>query len=246
MDQLTDKGKAGRRHADLCPSDDVSRRSTTLGQNGITGPLDLADRSVVGALSGVVLRVNASKKDDRHVNPALVDRHRDLTVIRDVFSDANLRSATATCFGAGLLLWRSNFIVKDMHSRHASWQHSRLFEDADAPLDIYNSDNHFTVLLAVTGMGFAYLRGSHLPIEGFDRTGLERHVGGLPDSVRDREREMTFEPGQFALFHSSLLHRNQPILRADPPGILMVGRLVREGTRIPERFSSAEALLSLG
>ena len=217
-----------------------------LKQNGLTGPLDLADRSVIVALSEVVLRLNESKKDDRHVNQELVDRHRDFTVIREILSDTNLRSATTTCFGRSLLLWRSNFIVKDADSREASWQHSRLFEDADAPLDIYNVDNHFTVLLALTGMGFAYVRGSHLPIEGFDRTGLERHVGELPDSVEDRKRQMTFEPGQFALFHSSLLHRNQPMLRADPPGILMVGRLVREGTRIPERFSSPGALLSLG
>lgn len=216
-----------------------------LQQTGLTGPLDLADRSVILGLWELVLRLNESKKDDRHVNPELVDRHRDFTVIREVFSDANLRSASRTCFGTDLLLWRSNFIVKDVDSREASWQHSRLFEDADAPLDIYNTDNHFTILLAVTGMGFAYIRGSHLPIEGFDRTGLERHVGEFPDSVEASEREMTFEPGQFALFHSSLLHRNQPILRADRPGILMVGRLVREGTRIPDRFSSPGALLPL-
>lgn len=216
-----------------------------LEQDGLTGPLDLADRSVVGTLSEAVLRLNASKTDDRHVNPELVDRHRDFTVVREVFSDANLRSATTSCLGTGLLLWRSNFIVKDVDSK-ASWQHSRLFEDADAPLDIYNTDNHFTVLLAVTRMGFAYIRGSHLPIKGFDRTGLGRHVGAFPDAVEDRERQMAFDPGQFALFHSSLLHRNQPILKADPPGILMVGRLVREGTTIPERFSSPGALLSLG
>ena len=208
--------------------------------------MDLADRSVIGALCEAVLRLNESKKDDRHVNPELVDRHRDFTVVREVFSDANLRSAATTCFGTGLVLWRSNFIVKDEDSREASWQHSRLFEDADAPLDIYNTDNHFTVLLAVTGMGFAYIRGSHLPIEGFDRTGLERHVREFPDAVEDRQRQMTFDPGQFALFHSSLLHRNQPMLRADPPGILMVGRLVRGGTRIPERFVSPDAVLPLG
>ncbi len=216
-----------------------------LAENGVTGPFELADRSVIGPLSEAVLRLNESKKDDRHVNPELVDRHRDFTAIGEIFLDANLRSATTTCFGRGLLLWRSNFIVKDVDSREASWQHSRLFEDGDVPLDIYNVDNHFTVLLALTGMRFAYIGGSHLPIEGFDRTGLGRHVGGFPDAVEDRERRMTFDPGQFALFHSSLLHRNQPILRADPPGILMVGRLVREGTRIPERFSSPAALLPL-
>ena len=216
-----------------------------LRQNGLTGPFDLADGSVIGALSEAVLRLNESKKDNRHVNPQLVDRHRDVKAIGEVFADANLRSATTTCFGTGLLLWRSNVIVRDAGSREASWQHSRLFEDADAPLDIYNANNHFTVLLAVTGMAFDYVSGSHLPIEGFDRSHLERHVGEFPDHVQDRARQMTFEPGQFALFHSSLLHRNQPILRADPPGILMVGRLVRAGTGIPERFSSPGTVMPL-
>jgi len=216
-----------------------------LMRNGLAGPFDLADGSVIEALSEVVLRLNESKKDNRHVNPQLVDRHRDVGVIEEIFSDANLRSVTTTCFGTGLSLWRSNVIVRDAGSREASWQHSRLFENADAPLDIYNTDNHFTVLLAVTGMKFAYISGSHLPIEGFDRNHLQRHVGEFPDFVQDRERQMTFEPGQFALFHSSLLHRNQPILSADPPGILMVGRLVRAGTEIPERFSSPGTVLPL-
>ena len=216
-----------------------------LRQDGLAGPFDLADGSVVEALSEVVLRLNESKKDDRHVNPQLVDRHRDVEAIRRIFDDANVRSSTTACFGTDLLLWRTNVIVRDAGSRRATWQHSRLFEDADAPLDIYDMDNHFTALFAVTAMGFAYINGSHLPIRGFGRNNLQRHVGELPDHVRHRERELVLEPGQFALFHSSLLHRNQPILKADPPGILMVGRLVRAGTGIPERFSSPGSLLPL-
>lgn len=220
--------------------------SPQLRQNGLAGPFELADGSSVEALSGAVLRLNESKKGNRHVNPELVDRHRDVGAVGAVLADANLRAATTTGFGPGLLLWRSNAIVRDAGSREASWQHSRLFEDGDAPLDIYNTDNHFTVLVAVTGMGFAYIDGSHLPIEGYDRTRLPRHVGEFPDHVQDRERQVAFEPGQFALFHSSLLHRNQPILRANPPGILMVGRLVRTGTVIPERFSSSGTLMPFG
>ena len=217
-----------------------------LRQNGLAGPFELADGSVIGALSEAVLRLNESKKDSRHVNPALVDRHRDVEAIEVVFADANLRSTITTCFGPSLLLWRSNVIVRDAGSREVSWQHSRLFEDANAPLAIYNTDNHFTVLVAITGMGFAYIDGSHLPVEGFDRTHLQRHVGELPDHVQKRERELLLGSGQFALFHSSLLHRNQPILRAEPPGILMVGRLVRVGTEIPERYSSPAAVVPFG
>ena len=101
--------------------------------------------------------MNESKKDNRHVNLKLVDRHRDVWAVGAVLADANLRAATTTGFGPGLLLWRSNAIVRDAGSREASWQHSRLFEDGDAPLEIYNTDNHSTVLVAVTGMGFAYI-----------------------------------------------------------------------------------------
>ena len=220
--------------------------SSQLRQNGLAGPFELADGSLIGALSEAVMRLNESKKDNRHVNPELVDRHGDVGAVGAVFADANLRTATTTGFGSGLLLWRSNVIVRDAGSREASWQHSRLFEDADAPLDIYNTDNHFTVLVAVTGMDFAYIDGSHMPIEGFDRSHLPRHVGEFPDHVEDKRRQMAFEPGQFAMFHSSLLHRNQPILRADPPGILMVGRLIRVGTEIPERYSSPGTVMPFG
>ena len=222
-----------------------SMSNDQLQQEGLTGPFELADKSVPGVISELVLDVNAAKKDKRHVNPALVDRHRDITVIREVFFDANLQSALTGCFGQNLLLWRSNFIVKDEGSLEVTWQHSRMFEHGDAPLDIYNTDNHFTVLLAVTDMGFAYIRGSHLQIEGFDRDQFVRHIGELPDSAQDRVTEMPMNQGQFALFHSSLLHRNQPIIKGTPPGILMVGRLIRRGTEIQERFASQESIIHL-
>ena len=124
-----------------------------LRQDGLAGPFDLADGSVVEALSEVVLRLNESKKDDRHVNPQLVDRHRDVESIRGIFDDANARSSATACFGTDLLLWRTNVIVRDAGSRRASWQHSRLFEDADAPLDIYDTDQSLHGLVRGYGNG---------------------------------------------------------------------------------------------
>ncbi len=211
---------------------------------GLTGPFELADKSVLSKLFEEVLELNASKKDDRQVNPALMDRHRDVSVIREIFFDDNVQSELTGCFGNDLILWRSNFLINDERTREASWQHSRTFEQGNAPLDIYNTDNHFTVLLAVTDMGFAYIRGSHLPIEGFDRDQLGRHISELPANVQDSATEEALDRGQFVLFHSSLLHRNQPIIKGARPGILMVGRLVRTGTDIPERFLGAQETLS--
>ena len=216
-----------------------------LQQDGLTGPFELADKSVLNQLSKVVFELNASKKDNRQVNPALVDRHRDVTIIREIFSDDNIQSGLAECFGTNLLLWRSNFIVKSEASMEASWQHSRMFEQGDAPLDIYNTDNHFTVLLAVTDLGFAYIKGSHLPIEGFDRGQLSRHISELPGNTAGRAMEVLLDGGQFVLFHSSLLHRNQPIIKGTRPGILMVGRLARVGTDIPERSAEPESIIIL-
>lgn len=215
-----------------------------LQKEGLTGPFELADKSILGKLSEEVLELNASKKDDRQVNPALMDRHRDVSVIREIFFDDNVQSELAGCFGTDLLLWRSNFLINDERTRDASWQHSRMFEQGEAPLDIYNTGNHFTVLLAVTDMGFAYIRGSHLAIEGFDRDQLGRHISELPANVQDSATEAALDRGQFVLFHSSLLHRNQPIIKGTRPGILMVGRLVRTGTDIPERFRGAQVALT--
>ena len=73
-------------------------------------------------------------------------------------------------------------------------------------------------------MRFTYVRGSHLPLDGFNRNQLDRHIMDFPPTIQEKVTEVSLEQGQFVLFHYSLLHRNQPIVD-HWPGMLMVGRL---------------------
>ena len=77
-----------------------------------------------------------------------------------------------------------------------------------------------------------YVRGSHLPIDGFDRD-IPRHFLEVPEVVQDRVTPLPLKRGQFVLFHSTLLHRS--LAFGDGEGrISMAARVARTGTQIPE------------
>ena len=68
-----------------------------------------------------------------------------------------------------------------------------------------------TASFALTDFGMnqgriEYVRGSHLPIDGFDRS--QRFMMELPPVVHDRVQPLTMKKGQFAVFYSSLMHRS--------------------------------------
>ena len=120
----------------------------------------------------------------------LIDRHMDVPCIRDLYFDANLQSVVAGLFGKDLFLWRSNFFIKHQLDRDGRgtgeniWHHDRHFESGDAPINLFDTSNHFTVLVALTDVGMnagrlEYVRGAHLPIEGFDRD-IPRHIKEVP------------------------------------------------------------------
>jgi len=145
----------------------------------------------------------------------MIDRHMDIKVLQDLFFDANLKAEVAENFGTDLFLWRSNLFYKHQGDRDGlgtgenKWHHDRHFENGDAPLNIYDASNHFTILLALTDVGMdagrvEYVKGSHQPIEGFNRD-IPRHIQEVPEVVQDRVTPLPLERGQFVLFHSSLL-----------------------------------------
>jgi hypothetical protein len=169
-------------------------------------------------------------------NP-LIDRHMDIEVFRDLFFDANLKAAVTEYLGTGLFLWRSNFFVKSEGAGENKWHHDRHFESGNEPINLYDTSKHFTILMALTDIGMdagrvEYLRGSHQPIEGFDRD-IPRHFLEAPAVVEDRITPLLLKRGQFVLFHSSLIHRS--LAFGEGKGrISMAGRLARNGTEIPE------------
>ena len=91
--------------------------------------------------------------------------------------------------------------------------------------------------MALTDIGMdagrlEYVKGSHLPIEGFDRD-IPRHLDEVPDVVQDRVTPLPLKRGEFVVFHSSLLHRSLAFGGGEGR-ISVAARLSRSGTKIPE------------
>ena len=222
-------------------------------RDGLAGPFELADQSRLDAARDEVFRLKALRRaqlqairegtDDPGVNP-LLDRHMDIAILREVFFDANLQSVVAELAGTDLFIWRTNFFVKSEGTGQNKWHHDRHFEDGDAPIDLFDTGNHFTLTIALTDIGMnegriEYVKGSHLPIDAFDRD-IPRHIEEVPDIVQDRVTPLPLRRGQFVLMHGSLLHRSLAFGSGNRR-VSMAARLARAGTAIPPYGSANPA-----
>ena len=218
-----------------------------LQEDGLASPFELADKSGLDRACAAVLELKALQRQQNRAaaitgiknvapNP-LIDRHMDVDAIRDVFFDDNLQSALSEHFGDGLFIWRTNFFVKSEGTGQNKWHHDRHFENGNAPINLFDTRNHFSILVALTDIDMnagriEYVRGSHLPIDGFDRD-IPRHFLEVPEVVQDRVTPLPLKRGQFVLFHSTLLHRS--LAFGDGEGrISLAARVARTGTQIPE------------
>ncbi len=218
-----------------------------LQQDGLAGPFELADKSQLDEACEIALELKALRRQQNlvaektgtaNVTPnTMLDRHMDVRVIRDRFFDANLQAQVSDHFGNDLFLWRSNFFIKKEGTGENIWHHDRQFENGSAPINLFDTSNHFSILMALTDISLdagvvEYVKGSHLPIEGFDRDRMPRHVTELPNAVHNNITPLPLEKGQFVLFHSSLMHRSLAFGGGNTR-ISMIGRLARIGTDMP-------------
>ena len=224
-----------------------------LQRDGLAGPFELADKSGLDAARDAVFEFKALRRkqvlaqkageNNTYVNP-LIDRHLDVAAIRTLYFDSNVQSTIAELFGRDLYIWRSNFFVKSDGTGQNKWHHDRHFENGDAPIRIYDTSNHFTITMALTDIGMdegriEYLRGSHQPIDGWDRD-IPRHIDEVPAVVKDRVTPLPLKKGQFVLFYGSLLHRSLAFGEGNRR-VSMAARLVRAGTKIPPYGSANPA-----
>ena len=242
-----------------------------LRQDGLAGPYELADKSIIDAVCEIAIELQGlqgkqnklarlSGQEDQQRHTTLINRHMAFKPMQELFLDANLQSVVAECFGKDLLLWQTKFFPKHEGVGENKWHHDRIIENGNDPINIYDTSNHFSFVVALTDLDMdhgrlEYIKGSHLPIDGFDRE-MPRLFEEMPEVVHDRITPLTFKRGEFAIFHSALLHRSlayghkekdwrpgyfgapNPALRssADPRAgrISLAGRLARKGTVIPE------------
>ena len=209
-----------------------------LRETGLIGPFELRDPSILGELAGSLPNNLKPRKN----------RHADIPLVARLFEDASLRASVKEFFGDQLLLWRSSIILKNQSSSETRWHHDRHFERGDENINLEDLSNHFSFLIAVTDIGenqglIEYIAGSHLPLPGIVRDLTPYHLKPkedhfLPSPVEEfgRLKQLPLRAGQFALFHSALVHHSKPFIEGSRR-VAIAGRLVRKGTDIPEHHA---------
>ena len=154
-------------------------------RDGLAGPFDLADKSILDALCevGIELQVlqrqqnvlaELAGQEDQQRHTTLLNRHMAFKPMQELFRDANLQAVVSEYFGTDLLLWQTKFFPKYQGVGENKWHHDRIIENGSDPINIYDTSNHFSFVVALTDLGMddgriEYIKGSHLPIDGFDR-----------------------------------------------------------------------------
>ena len=257
---------------------ETNRFTRQLQRDGLAGPFGLADKSILDAVSEVAIGLQSLQRwqntlatlagqEDQLRHTTLINRHMAFDVVRELFFDANLQSVVSDCFGKDLVLWQTKFFPKYAGVGENRWHHDRIIENGSDPIRVYDTSNHFSFVVALSDLGMEhgrieYIRGSHLPIDGFDRD-MPRLFDEMPEVVHERITPLTLKRGEFAVFHSALLHRSlayghreedwrpgyfgapNPELRRDADirsgRISLAARLARKDTVIPERWGSNPA-----
>lgn len=218
-----------------------------LDEVGLIGPFDLDDITAMDRLAPVVLE-NQHRLNNLHIHAP---------VVTQVLEDSALQGTVARVFGDDAIMWRTNFFVKKAGSGEVPWHHDKHFEDGDAPIDLNRLGQHLSILIAVTdvardGGEVRYLSGSHLPVEGVARDvrpyhlkDSQEHFINLPAVVEPDIVSLPLQKGQFALFHSSLLHHSLPF-EAGGTRISMIARLAKAHVSIPVALARADDLRRFG
>ena len=151
-----------------------------LQQDGLAGPFELADKSRLEAVCEVAIELQLLQRqqnvlaqlagqEDQQRHTTLINRHMAFKPILDLFRDATLQSVVSECFGTDLLLWQTKFFPKYHGVGENKWHHDRIIENGSDPINIYDTSNHFSFVVALTDLGMdhgriEYIKGSHVPI----------------------------------------------------------------------------------
>lgn len=210
--------------------------NSELDENGIIGPFYFKDMDLVDDVREAVYSAEVLK--DIHVNNASV-----LALLRDpalfeklsFFSESNYK------------LWRTNgFYKSTTSSNEVAWHHDKHFQNGDESIDLRELGQHISVLIALDDVhegngAFEYVCGSHKDdltlnrdLRPYHLKNTDEHFINVPmDAVSVNLLPM--KKGQFALFHSALLHRTKPYLYGDKR-VNLVARLCSQNVVIPDKL----------
>jgi len=131
-----------------------------LERDGLAGPFELADKSNLDTLCEIALELEALQGkqnklarmaglEDQQRWSTIINRHMAFKPIQDLYRDANIQSVVADCFNTDLVLWQTKFFPKYPGVGENYWHHDRIIENGDDPINIYDTTNHFSVVVAL-------------------------------------------------------------------------------------------------
>ena len=186
-------------------TDDVAR----FRRDGYVGPYSLCSPDEMAALRPAIEQV--LETDPPVADNRVHNRHLDSRAVYDIATDPAIVARMAALYGPDLLLWRTNFFVKNRGSKAIPWHQDFHYWPLEPPVII-------SAWIAVDPS--TRQNGNLQLIPGSHRT-IVPHVEATPDMqfkvMADAGyydpgdlTDLEMQPGEFILFNERTLHHSEP------------------------------------
>ena len=205
-----------------------------LDVEGLIGPYDLSTLKQVDALN-LTIDTEASQENIHNYN----------SLVEKILFDEAVVKYIKAYFKLHYRLWRTNVFSKSkLIEGEIAWHHDKHFQNEDMDIDFCELGEHVSILVSLNdvheGNGpLEYISGTHREIDGFKRDKrpfhlkkLDEHFIDIPKKLMGNKKTMLMKKGQFALFHSALLHKTSGYSSGDLRRNL-IGRFAAENVSIP-------------
>ncbi len=183
-------------------SDEIS----AFQKNGYLGPIRAFTRDELDALIGPLDILLTGNAPTHH-------RHLDIPVVHQLCATPNIVERIASLIGADVMLWSSNFFVKQPGARETPWHQD---QNNGGPA-VLEPPLNFSVWLALDdclseNSCLKFVAGSHLTTVNHAPPS-EGHYFGLADTSRfdlSTAVNMELHKGEFVIFTDRVLHAAEP------------------------------------
>ena len=191
-------------------------------RDGYLGPYALCSPDEMAARRPAMERVLAT--DPPHGEQRVHNRHLDSRAVYDLATHPEIVERMACLYGSDLLLWRTNFFVKNRGSKAIPWHQDFNYWPLEPPV----------IVSAWIAVDPSTRQNGNLQVIPGSHRSIVPHVDATPDVQFDEmadagyydPRDLTdleMQPGEFILFNERTLHHSE----ANHSGLRRIGLAVR-------------------
>ena len=177
-------------------------------QDGYLGPYVLCSPDEMRTMHPEIERILETDAPD-HKN-RVHNRHLDFPLIHDLATHAAIVKRMAALYGPDLLLWRTNFFVKEPGAKEIPWHQDFNYWPLEPPV----------IISAWIAVDAATLENSCLQIVPGSHRKVVPHVKATSDMAFGQMGDLNFidtsnivnlemQPGEFVLFNDRTLHHSE-------------------------------------